>query len=275
MKQPLSEGQPPQEDCTPEEMQALAGLFQDRPLPQVRLSHQTQVLDAMTSLLPQPKTRRERLREWYPLALLISQGMVLRHEIWLASALTLFLGLLATLVTLNTPDTLLFSALAPLVAAAGVSAIYNSISQSMLEIEGATRTSNSVLLLARLTLVFGFNLLFGLLGSAVLVFTHSELLLMPLVMSWLAPMTFLCGLAFFLSIATADPLLASGSSLLIWLVHLLLRQAEGLNDFFRLASLPGLSDPASRPLLLLAASLLVGTALWLLELRSQHERKLQ
>ena len=98
---------------------------------------------------------------------------------------------------------------------------------------------------------------------------------MPLVMSWLAPMTFLCGLAFFLSIATADPLLASGSSLLIWLVHLLLRRGEGLNDFFRLASLPGLSDPASRPMLLLAASLLVAAALWLLELRSQHERKLQ
>ncbi len=275
MKEPTSKIPFSDEALSPEELRAVEALFQQKPEPQVRLLHQAQVLDAMTSLLPQPKTRRERLSEWYPLALLSSQILVLRHEIWLASALVLFLGLLVTLVTSQTPDTLLYSALAPLVAAAGVSVIYNGTSQSMLEIEDATRTSGPVLLLARLTLVFGFNLIFGLVGSTVLVFTHSGLHLMPLVMSWLAPMTILCALAFFLSIATADALLASGSSLLIWLVHLLLRRGENLNDFIRLVSFPGLSDPASRPMLFLAASLLVAAGLWLLELRSPHERKLQ
>ena len=161
MKETPSEIPFSEEGCSSEEIEAFEALFQQKPEPQVRLSHRAQVLDAMTSLLPRPKTRLERLSEWYPLALLSSQGLVLRHEIWLASALVLFLGLLATLVTSQTPDTLLFSALAPLVAAAGVSVLYNGISQSMLEMEDATRTSGSVLLLARLTLVFGFNFLFG------------------------------------------------------------------------------------------------------------------
>jgi hypothetical protein len=267
-----------EEDFSPAEIEGIENLLRQAPAPHVRPAHQAQVLNAMTSLLPQPETRLERLQAGYPVQLLYSQIRILRREIWQASALVLALGLLATLaLPAANPagtDFFLFSALAPLVAAVGVALLYSDISRSMLEIEAATRTTGPVLLLARLTLVFGFNLTFGLAGSVVLVFFFNGISLAPLILSWLAPMTFLCGLAFFLSIATSDSLLASGISLLLWLVHLLLRNLDGAEIWLQWVALPGLSQPSSRPLLMLSGSLLVAAALWLLDVRLHRERNL-
>ena len=252
------------------ELEAWLGAVEN---PRVRPEHRARVLAAMTPLLPRPKTRLERLREWYPLALLLGQIPILRRELWQASALVLLLGLLATLAAPDAAGYLLFPMVAPLVAAAGVAVLYDSIAQSMFEVEDATRASGVILLLARLTLVFGFNLALSLASSVVLVLFLNELLLVPLIMSWLAPMTFLCGLAFFMGITTADPLLAAGSSLLIWLVHLLLRRIEDSSLLVQLISMPGLADPATRPLLMLSAALLVAVSLGLLDARSRRERR--
>jgi hypothetical protein len=263
-----------EEDFSPAEIAAIENLLRQAPAPQVRPAHQAQVLNAMTALLPRPKTRLEQLQAWYPVQLLFSQMRILRREIWQASALVLALGLLATL-TLTNPagsDLFLFSALAPLVAAVGVAILYSDISRSMLEIEEASRASGPLLLLARLTLVFGFNLAFGLAGSLILALFYTPMPFVALILSWLAPMTFLCGLAFFLSITTSDALLASGISLLLWLVHLLLRNFDGAEIWLQLAALPGLSSPASRPLLMLSGSLLVAAAIWLLDVRLHRER---
>lgn len=253
------------EGFTQTDAELLTPLLTRPPAPTMRSDHQAQTLAAMAALLPQRKTRLERLRELYPVALMASQVTILRSETWFASALVLTLGLLVTLIA-PPGDTLVFSALAPIVAAAGVAMIYGNVPQAMLEIEDATRASGIFLLLARLTLVFGYNLGLGLAGSLILVACHSELTLLPLVMGWLAPMTFLCGLAFCLSIQTADPLLAASSSFLFWLVSLVLRRAVSGSV------LPWFSGPSLHLALMLSGLLLVIVTVWRLKINNRQER---
>src|SRR4051812_47996824 len=68
-----------------------------------------QLVEALTIHLPRRKTRIERLREWYPVAVLLSQVHIVRRGIWPTSAFAILLG---TLITLTTPNVFLFTALA-------------------------------------------------------------------------------------------------------------------------------------------------------------------
>jgi len=221
-------------------------------------------------------SRRSKWRaawEWWPLLLIRSQAQVIRAEIWLASALVIALGTLVTLAGSGASmgGLLPLSVLAPVVAAVGVALLYDSDVELILELEDATRASARILLLARLSLVFSFDLLLTLTASVILSLAHAEISLWPLVMSWLAPMAFLTGLAFFLSVALVDSLAGSLFSLAIWAAHVVLRTAASDNQWVRLVSMPGLDSPSFRPLLLTVAALLVGVALWL---AGRTERKI-
>jgi hypothetical protein len=240
--------------------------------PDTRSEHQKQLLAMLSAHLPRRKTRWERFTEWYPVALLMSQTRVIKAEILIASAVVLVLGVLVTLMQPAGQATdmaqLTLSALAPIVAAVGVALLYDTDIEQMLELEQTTRASARVLLLARLTLVFGFNLAVALGGSAVLAVFRAEVLLIPLISAWLAPMTFLVGLAFFLSVVLANTFASMSFSLFLWLVHLLFRRVESgsaslLDALIGLASMPGLLDPANRPLLMGVGAVLVLVALGL------------
>lgn len=227
-----------------------------------RESHKRAVISMMMAELPQKKSVMQQLKEWYPLALLFSQVRVIQRELWIASASVLLIGVIVT-VTLPDPDLLSFSFLAPLVAAISVAMIYDDTVRAMLEIEETTRASARLLLLARMTLVFGFNLVLAIAGSVILVLFDGETLLVPLIMSWLAPMTFLAGFAFFLSIVARDTLFAAGASLLLWVGHLILSRNTFSNFWLSLLSMPGLSDPANRPILLTGGIFLTMVSLWM------------
>jgi hypothetical protein len=142
--------------------------------------------------------------------------------------------------------------------------LYDSDVALMLELEDTTRASARMLLPARLTLVFGFNLLLGLLGSVVLAALRAELSLWPLVVSWLVPMTFLSALAFLFSVVFVDALMGGLVSLILWGTHVVLRAAAIQNDFLYLLSLPGLAAPESRPILLSVSLILLAIAVWLI-----------
>ncbi len=202
--------------------------------------------------------------EWWPLLIMRSQFRVVRREIWAASALIMLLGTLVTLATYNTAlgSATPIAILAPLVAAFGVALLYDSDVEHMLELEDSTPASTRLLLLARLTLVFGFDLLLSLIASIVLVLAHADVSLWPLVMSWLAPMTFLSGLAFTLSIFSGDAIAGSLAGLLIWGMHVLFRSVASSEWLPYLLSLPGLSALETRPLLFVLAPLLVVLSLW-------------
>jgi len=225
------------------------------------------LLEMLEQEMPTPieQSPARRWSEWWPLLLMRSQFRVVRREIWAASALIMLLGTLVTLTTFNvaSPDGATpIAILAPLVAAFGVALLYDSDVEQMLELEDSTPASVRLLLLARLTLVFGFDLLLALLGSIVLAATHANVSLWPLVMSWLAPMTFLSGLAFTLSIFTGDAVAGSLVGLMVWGTHVLMRTAAQSGWLPYLLSLPGLSALETRPLLLVLAPLLVVLALW-------------
>jgi hypothetical protein len=232
------------------------------PEPKAHNAHKMQLLAMMKSHLPQEKSRWQRFMERYPVALLQSQLRIIQREIWFASALILMLGVLVTLRTEH-PDLLSFSVLAPIVAAAGVALVYDTDMQAMLEIEETTLASARLILLARLTLVFGFNLIVALIGSVILALFDHEILLIPLIMSWLAPMTFLSGFAFFLSITGRNTLFGASMSVALWFYHLIASETHGGNPLLILLSLPGLTDPANRPYMLMGGVLLFVAALWL------------
>jgi hypothetical protein len=210
-----------------------------------------------TLLAEMPSKQQRRLADWWPLLLLRAQMRVIRSEIWIASLLLIGLG---TLVTLSeaAPDasgnSMPIVIVAPIVAAMGIAFIYGPDVDPSLEIQLATAIPPRLILVARLALVFGFDLLVGLASSVTLALSDSSVSLWPLILSWLAPMTFLSSLAFFLTIYSQEALLSGLICFVIWVW-----QAIDIS-YIRI---PDLTTAAARPWLLVLAALLGGVALWL------------
>lgn len=231
-------------------LQGLAGSLAARPLP-ARLPD----IEVVLARLPRrPSIRHASAWAWL---LLRAQARVVRGEIWVASALVMTLGLL---VTLAIQAALPLALVAPLVAAAGIAFLYGPAADPALEIELTTPASPRVVLLARLGLVFGFDLGLGLAASVVLALLLPAVSLWPLVLTWLAPMAFLSALAFLLTVLTADSALGALVSLVLWATwHLL--GIDGLSLLAR--RLPDLLSAPARPWLWALALLLGGIAFWL------------
>lgn len=244
----------------------IAAYLNTWPAPEPSEQDTTRLIDALLPVLPVHQTRldrvRRRLANWWPLLILRAQIRIVRGEIWVASALIIALGILVTLATYDTTtDAMLPLVLvAPLVAAVGVAFLYGPEIDPALEIQLATPTSPRLVLLARLVLLFGFDLSLGLAGSITLTILQTDVSLWPLVMAWLAPMTFLSALAFLLSVAFKDPLVGVIVSIGLWSLQAFLRLA----DFNSLPlTIPDLTGEAARPWLW-AAGLVMGiVALWL------------
>jgi len=143
---------------------------------------------------------------------------------------------------------------APLVAAGGIAFLYGDDIDPPLEILMTMPVSPRLVLLARLVLVFGFNLCLGILSSIVLLGIQGEASLWALIISWLIPMTFLSTLAFFIALMTREPLLAALLSFGLWVVQ-----------FVDIAYLryPDLAMPDFRLMLLVAAAILGWASMWL------------
>lgn len=232
------------------------------PAPQPTAAQTAQLIEHLLPEMP----RRSRLREaweWWPLLLMRAQFRVLRHEIWAASALVIALGVVVTFGSYQSGSLTPLAALAPVVAALGVALLYDGDLVLVFELEDSTPASVRLLLLTRLTLVFGFNLVLALAGSVLLAAVRADVLLWPLVLSWLAPMAFLSALAFWLSIVTGDSVAGMVFSLLIWGMHVVLRSTPITNPILSVLSLPGLGDAAMRPMLIGVALLLLLVAFWM------------
>lgn len=224
------------------------------------------LMQKLAQEMPQKKTRMEQLGEIWWLLMLRSQVRTIYRHIWIASLLVLALGMVVTLAQQET-TTLAFALLAPVVAAFGVALIYTHETQLILELEESTLASANLLLLARLTLIFGFNLMVSLGFSVILALLRTDISLAPLVFSWFGPMTFLSALAFLLSVCLVDTLAASLFSISLWFLHIVLSQTS--HPILQLLSLPGLHTPTFSPMLVVSAMLLVGLGMWFV---AYHER---
>lgn len=162
---------------------------------------------ALPPVAPAPHLLAELVRQVQPVSLWSPQRLVglvraqaplVRQQIWTASALVMSLGLVILL--LGRGGAGLLALLAPVVAAAGIAFIYGPEQDPSLELALATPTSPRLVLLARLTLVFGYDLALGLLVSLLLALAgQAPAGLWQLILLWLGPMLLLSAISLWLS----------------------------------------------------------------------------
>mgnify|MGYP005846755333 CR=1 FL=1 len=258
----------PDEQVSEQEIKEVGGFLRRLSAPPARPEARDRLMSALLAeadhVLParRPTPAIPRLRwGWLVLG---AQIRIVHRFTWIASLLVMALGFFVTLM-LYRPGTgaeLPFVIVAPLVAALGVAFLYGVDIDPALELQLATPVSPRLILLARLTLVFGFNLAVGLACSLALSLFPTGLSLWSIVLSWLAPMAFLSALAFLLSVLFFDPLFSALMSLLIWGV-LVWRRFSDLNAYPFMEYVPNLLAPEFRLLLVVASVAGVVLALWL------------
>jgi hypothetical protein len=121
---------------------------------------------------------------------------------------------------------LLFALVAPAVAAVGVAFVYGPENDPSLELALGTPTSPRLVLLARLALVFGFDLLVALGATLLLVAVRGDAAVWSVVSLWLGPMLFLSGLGLVVSLAVG-PAAAALGALTLWSTRVLAAMPPG------------------------------------------------
>ena len=157
-------------------------------------------------------------------ALLVGQAPLVRRRLWLASAVVMAVG--AAIAAVGTRDAagLVLALVAPVVAAAGLAVVYGPDVDPVLELAAATPTSPRSVLLARLTLVFGYDVLLALAASAALVAFGAAGSLWALVVAWFGPMALLSALSLAVSV-WLGPGVALAAALVVWAARLLASRA--------------------------------------------------
>jgi predicted Fe-S protein YdhL (DUF1289 family) len=157
-------------------------------------------------------------------AVVRAQAPLVRQQLWAASALVIGLG--AVTLLLGHGGVGLLKLLAPVVAAAGIAFLYGPEHDPALELALATPTSPRLILLARLTLVFGYDLALSLLASGILALVgQAPAGVWQLILQWLGPMLLLSAISLWLS-QRLGPLPATFVPLLLWAVDVALTQSS-------------------------------------------------
>jgi hypothetical protein len=195
--------------------QALAGGTEAAP-PGPELVHRVLLRSALDG--PPPPTRRPA---WFSLALLRAEARLVRPAVPIASALVMALGVA---LAATTPEGLAGSVLAlvaPVVAALGIAGLYAPRRDPAFEVVAATPTAGGLILLTRIALVFGYDLLLALAASGVLAALGGDPGgVFALVDAWLGPMALLSALSLVLAVwIGAD--VAAGVAVVLWSLRVL------------------------------------------------------
>lgn len=155
------------------------------------------------------------------LQLLAGQVPLVKKKIWVASAVTMAFGVMVSLLTAagTTATGTAFSLFAPIVAAVGVAFVYGPENDPSLEVALSTPTRPRFILLARLTLVYGYDLALALAATVVLATVSGTPNPWPLVSLWIGPMLFLSALALVISLLF-NPMLAIFTTMALWGIRL-------------------------------------------------------
>ena len=208
--------------------------------------------------------------------LLLAQFPLVKREIWPASAVVMAIGYLLTVTTVTgEPNAIALELIAPLVAAVGLASIYGAENDPALELVLSTPTSPRQLLLARLLLVFGYDLLLALSATFGLLVAVPSGLLGSMILNWLGPMTFLSALALVLSLRTStSAAITTASALWIarWLAHGIEHQpqfAVGFGPFAERLAATYIGIWANPGLLIGLAAVLVAASLLMVARRER------
>ncbi|GIE99634.1 zf-HC2 domain-containing protein [Paractinoplanes rishiriensis] len=156
-------------------------------------------------------------------ALVVAEARLIRPAVPIASALVMALGVAIVLIQ-GAPGIagLVLSLVAPIVAAAGVAGTYRARRDPAAELVAAAPTSGRLLLLIRLALVFGYDVVLALAASAVLTVSSAAgtASLNTLVGAWLGPMALLSSLSLLVAVRFG-PDVALGAAVGVWAVRVL------------------------------------------------------
>ncbi|WP_067170081.1 hypothetical protein [Microtetraspora niveoalba] len=172
---------------------------------------------------------RTRRSPWRPIVrartLLTMEARVMHRSIWLASAFVMAAGLAFVLVR-GESARIVLSLTAPLIAGVGVAGSYDlsrEARDTAAELMLTTPTPPRVIMLARVTLAFGYDLALALLCSAVALRADPERAaptFTSLVTAWIGPMAMLAALGLLLAVSWhVDG--AIGVTLAVWTVYAL------------------------------------------------------
>ena len=182
--------------------------------------------DAVAAMLrtaagdPEPVRRRGHLS--FAAQLLTAQMRLIRVSVWLASALMMAFGVLA-LVPLRQGGLTesVLAMVAPFIAAAGIAGVCGPDRDPGFELTAATATSPRTVLVARVALVFGYDLVLALGASLALVAMGLDTSgLGALIGAWLGPMALLSSLCLLLAVAVGTTT-AITVGLALWVARLL------------------------------------------------------
>jgi hypothetical protein len=171
---------------------------------------------------PPPATRRPA---WFSLALLRAEARMVRPVVLVASALVMALGVVLAATSSGGLGGDVLALVAPVVAALGIAGLYGPRRDPAFEVVAATPTAPGLILLTRIALVFGYDLLLALAASGVLAALGGDPGgLFALVGAWLGPMALLSALSLVLAVwLGAD--VAAGVAVVLWSLRVL---ADGL-----------------------------------------------
>jgi hypothetical protein len=173
---------------------------------------------ARAALVPEaPPAARRGLR--FAAQLLRAELRLVRPSVWLASMLVMACAVAAVAVGDRGAAAPVLSLVAPLVAVAGVAGVYGPQRDPAFEALAVTATSPRLVLLARVTLVFAYDLALAMVASAVLKVAAPQVGLVELVVAWLGPMTLLSALSLVLAM-WIGPNVAIAAATGLWLLRL-------------------------------------------------------
>ncbi|MDT3442490.1 MULTISPECIES: zf-HC2 domain-containing protein [unclassified Pseudofrankia] len=169
-------------------------------------------------------TRRPR----YAGALVVAEARLIRLAVPVASALVMALGVAIVLVQAAaaprpaTGADVVLALVAPIVAAAGVAGTYRSRRDPAAELVAATPTAGPLLLLVRLALVFGYDLVLAVAASAALTAAAVDgaASLHALIAAWLGPMALLSSVSLLVAVRFG-PDVAVGAAIGLWATRVL------------------------------------------------------
>jgi putative zinc finger protein len=165
------------------------------------------------ALAPQgPPVRKRGIR--FAAQLLRAELRLVRPSVWLASMLVMACAVAAVAVDGHGAG----ATVLPLVAIAGVAGVYGPQRDPAFEALAITATSPRLVLLARVTLIFGYDLALAVAASAVLRLAAPQVGLVDLVVAWLGPMVLLSALSLVLAM-WIGPNVSMAVATALWLLR--------------------------------------------------------
>ncbi|MEJ3743930.1 zf-HC2 domain-containing protein [Actinomycetes bacterium KLBMP 9797] len=189
-----------------------------------------------SALAPEPAPQRPW---WFVVSLLRAEARLAQVSVLVASAVVMALGVaLAATQTVGAAGDML-ALVAPVVAAIGIATVYGGRRDPAFEVVTATPASPRLILLTRMALVFGYDMVLALVATGVLAAVGGDPgLPATLVAAWLGPMALLSAVSLLLVVwLGAD--VAAGAALALWGLRVLadstLLDASGLPGVVRAA----------------------------------------